>query len=53
MHSTPFALVGRCLSKIRKEQATILLIASVYPTQMWYPLLLESLVETPILLPVY
>ena len=49
----PFALIGRCLQKIRQEQATVLLIAPVWPTQTWYPWLLEMVVHFPTLLPCY
>lgn len=48
---SPFSLIGRCLHKIRLDQAAILLIAPVWLTQAWYPLLLESLVQVPVLLP--
>lgn len=44
----PFALVGRVIQKVMEEAATIVLIAPVWPTQVWYPLLLEV---NPILLP--
>lgn len=47
----PFCLVGRCLSKVRSERAVIVLIAPVWPGQPWYPMLLESAIEPPILLP--
>ena len=47
----PFCLVGRCLQKIKIERSSILLIAPVWPTQSWYPVLLESLVDIPMLLP--
>ena len=47
----PFCLVGRCLGKVRREQATIALVAPVWTGQPWYPALLELLVDYPILLP--
>ena len=47
----PFCLIGKCLRKVEEERSTILLVAPVWPHQAWYPLLLESLVEIPILLP--
>ena len=47
----PFSLIGRCLQKIRQEGATVVLIAPVWPTQAWYPWLLDMLVHCPILLP--
>ena len=47
----PFALISRCLNKIRREQTSAVLIAPLWPNQVWFPLLLESLVDLPILLP--
>ena len=48
----PFALIGRCLQKVREEKLDyLLLIAPVWPAQSWYPLLLEMLVEIPSVLP--
>jgi len=48
----PFALIGRCLQKVLQEGCSVVLVAPVWDTQHWYPLLLELLVELPILLPV-
>ena len=48
----PFALIGRCLQKIRQESSTVVLIAPVWPTQVWYPWLLKMLVHYPTLLPI-
>lgn len=47
----PFSLLPRVLAKIAKDQAVILLIAPVWPTQNWYPRLLQLLVDVPFLLP--
>lgn len=49
----PFALIGSCLQKIRKEGSTVVLIAPVWPSQSWYPWLLEMLAYPPALLPAY
>ncbi len=46
----PFSLLPRVLAKILKDQAIVLLIALVWPTQNWYPLLLHLLVDVPSLL---
>lgn len=43
-------MVGRCLRKLNAEKATILLMLPVWLHQTWYPILLETLVESPILL---
>ena len=47
----PFCLVGLCLAKVRRDQASLTLIAPVWPAQTWYPTLLEMSVSAPILLP--
>ena len=47
----PFALIGRCLQKIQAEQSTVVLIAPIRPNQPWYPMLLQLIVEFPLLLP--
>ena len=47
----PFSLLPRVLSKIRNDEALVLLIAPVWPTQSWYPLLLQLLINQPIRLP--
>lgn len=47
----PFSLIPRCLSKLRAEKALGLLVAPVWPNQVWYPQLLRALVDTPALLP--
>jgi hypothetical protein len=49
----PFSLIGKCLAKIAKDQATLILITPAWQMQTWYPKLLEMTVEAPILLPPY
>ena len=47
----PFCLVGRCLRKVIADKVwRLVVIAPVWPHQVWYPLLLDLLVEPPILL---
>ena len=41
------------LAKIREEGGELVLINPVWPTQSWYPVLLEMLVDPPILLPLF
>ena len=48
----PFALIGRCLQKVRQEGSSLVLIAPTWSTQHWYPILLETLIDYPVLLPV-
>ena len=48
----PFALIGRCLSKIQRERVReIILIAPIWPTQPWFAVLLSMLFRRPLLLP--
>ena len=47
----PFALVGRCLQKVKRDSCSLVLIAPVWSTQHWYPVLLELLMDFPLLLP--
>ena len=47
----PFSLLTQVLAKIRNDKALVLLIAPVWTTPNWYPLLLQLAVEQPILLP--
>ena len=49
----PFALVGKCLQKVRREKGSLLIVATVWPSQAWYPLLLEYSVQSPVLIPMY
>ena len=47
----PFALIPRCLHKIEEEHVTALIVAPVWSNQIWFPMLLKSLIDFPILLP--
>ena len=47
----PFNLIGKVLKKVRSQQSDLILVAPVWVTQPWYPLLLELAVGVPILLP--
>ena len=45
-----FALIGRCLQKVCREQTRLLLlIAPIWPAQIWYPLLLSMLSNNPVI----
>ena len=46
----PFALIQRCLGKIRKDQAELTLVAPYWPTQPWFPSLLELACEIPLVI---
>ena len=47
----PFCLIGRCLQKIDHDEAQGILIVPKWPTQSWFPRLLQMLVDDPIVLP--
>ena len=46
-----FNLIGRVLRKLQKERVCATLIAPIWQSQPWYPLLLRMLIMDPILLP--
>ena len=48
----PFCLLGRCLSQVLRQQVPYLvLVVPVWKSQPWYPLLLDLLVDFPVLIP--
>ena len=47
----PWNLVGRVLTKVRIEKATVVLVAPVWKAQSWYPTLLEMAMDSPRLFP--
>ena len=47
----PFSLLPQVLANIRHDKGVVLLIVPVWPTQSWYPLLLQFSTVQPILLP--
>ena len=47
----PFCMVGRCLRKVIADKVMrLVIVAPVWPHQVWYPLLLDLLVEPPVML---
>ena len=44
----PFSLIGKVLQKVRKQQIDMILIAPVWTTQPWYPILLNMAIEFPL-----
>ena len=40
----PFALIGKCLQKVRQEKCTVVLVTPVWDAQPWYPVLLDLLI---------
>lgn len=47
----PFSLIPSVLQKVEEDLAEIVLIAPLWPTQIWFPKLMELLVKDPIILP--
>ena len=43
----PWSLFGRVLSKVQMDRARTILVAPVWKTQPWYPLLLQMLIAVP------
>ena len=44
----PWNLVGRVLSKVEEQEAELVLVAPIWPSQPWYPKLLSLLVSVPL-----
>ena len=47
----PWCLILSVLAKIRRDRAKVILVAPVWSTQPWYPLILQLLYDVPCLLP--
>ena len=47
----PWNLIGRTLAQVRNQEAHLVLVAPVWKSQTWYPMLLEMAVKQPLLLP--
>ena len=47
----PFALILRCLAKIRRDRANVVFICPAWPTQPWFPDLLEMVIDFPRVIP--
>ncbi|KAI9555870.1 hypothetical protein GHT06_018387 [Daphnia sinensis] len=43
----PFAMIPRCLAKIMREKAFVILVCPLWPSQPWFPLLLEIAMNIP------
>lgn len=46
----PFSLIFRCIEKLRREKATIVLVCPIWTGQAWFPTLLEHACDIPRLL---
>ena len=47
----PFCLISRILQKVQEEQCTVVMVAPRWPTQVWWPKLMNQLIARPLLLP--
>ena len=47
----PFCLITKCLQKVRQDGASGIIIVPNWPTQPWYPMLHNMLLEEPMPLP--
>ena len=47
----PWCLITRTLQKVRREQTTLTIITPLWKTQPWFPVIMEMVVDHPILLP--
>lgn len=47
----PFNLIGKVLNKVFNERLELVIVLPNWPTQHWFPSVLECLVDEPILLP--
>ena len=47
----PFCLIMRVLAKLREQGGELILVTPLWPTQAWYPTLLDMSVSLPVLLP--
>ena len=43
----PFCLISKCLQKIRKDNATGIMVVPNWPSQPWFPVLIEMTVGQP------
>ena len=43
----PFPLIANCLSKMKQEGLKVILVCPFWPTQSWFPLLLEMACKPP------
>lgn len=46
----PFSLIKDCLSKVSREQSSLVLVCPFWQSQPWFPLLLELAVDVPLML---
>ena len=47
----PFACIGKILQKISADKAIGLLVVPNWPTQIWFPFLMDMLISEPFIIP--
>ena len=47
----PWCLIPRCLSQVHAQKARLILLTPLWPSQSWYPVVLDMLEDIPRLLP--
>ena len=47
----PFSLIATCLQKIKQDQSTGVLVVPIWITQPWFTILLNLLMDQPLVLP--
>jgi hypothetical protein len=47
----PFRMIGRCARKVLEEMGEAILIVPLWPSQCWFPRVMEMLTRHPVLLP--
>lgn len=46
-----FCLIAKCIKRVREDKALLVLVAPIWWSQLWYPALLDLLVDYPLILP--
>jgi ribonuclease HI len=47
----PFSQISCCLQKVIQDQAEVLMLVPIWPTQAWFPQLMKLLIDYPRILP--
>ena len=48
----PFSLIGRVIAKVRKDQASCIMIVPQWPSQIWWTALMKLLIDNPVVIEV-
>ena len=49
----PFILLSRVIAKTRRDRATVLLVCPLWPSQQWFPMMIQMLITHPRIIPSY